>query len=101
MQEDYYTLKEQCLEQEQTMEELGKQLSISKLEVSEMREEAHRQKADGQWAQDKTATNCKSCSKEFNLTRRKVRRIFSNHQLNILETTNYQYFQYNYIFANV
>jgi hypothetical protein len=27
---------------------------------------------EGAWVQDKTATHCKACSKEFNLTRRKV-----------------------------
>lgn len=36
-----------------------------------MREEAGR-KVDGSWAKDKTATNCKTCAKEFNITRRKV-----------------------------
>lgn len=34
LQEDYYTLKEQCLEQEQAMEELGAELSCSKLQVT-------------------------------------------------------------------
>ncbi|XP_044730878.1 RUN and FYVE domain-containing protein 2 isoform X2 [Chrysoperla carnea] len=71
LQEDYYTLKEHCLEQEQTLEELGSQLSVSKLKISDLQEEATRLKSDGQWASDKDITNCKSCKKEFNMTRRK------------------------------
>ncbi|XP_068909064.1 RUN and FYVE domain-containing protein 2 isoform X3 [Tenebrio molitor] len=71
LQEDYYNLKEQCLEQEHTLEELGSQLSTSKLQISDLKEEVGRNKMEGAWVQDKTATHCKACSKEFNLTRRK------------------------------
>ncbi|XP_069702850.1 RUN and FYVE domain-containing protein 2 isoform X1 [Periplaneta americana] len=73
LQEEYYQLKEQCLEQEQTLEELGNQLSISKLQVADLKEEATRNiaKGDGQWASDKEVTHCKGCSKEFNITRRR------------------------------
>ncbi|KAB0802762.1 hypothetical protein PPYR_04948 [Photinus pyralis] len=70
LQEDYYTLKERWLEQEQTLEELGAQLSVSKLQISDLKEEAGR-KVEGAWADDSSATNCKGCSKEFNMTRRK------------------------------
>lgn len=65
-------MKEQALEQEQTLEELGSQLSTSKLQLSDMKEEIHRSKVDGAWVKDKTATHCKGCKKEFILTRRKV-----------------------------
>ncbi|KAL1492248.1 hypothetical protein ABEB36_012726 [Hypothenemus hampei] len=72
LQEEYYTLKDNCLEQEHTLEELGGQLRDSKLQISELKEEINRIKqADGAWASDSTATNCKSCKKEFSLTRRK------------------------------
>ncbi|XP_015840686.1 protein RUFY3 isoform X4 [Tribolium castaneum] len=71
LQEEYYNLKDKCLEQEQTLEELGTQLSKSKLQISDLKEEASRGKTDGAWVQDKTATHCKACSKEFNLTRRR------------------------------
>ncbi|PSN57597.1 RUN and FYVE domain-containing protein 2 [Blattella germanica] len=73
LQEEYYQLKEQCLEQEQTLEELGNQLSISKLQVADLKEEATRNiaKVDGQWASDKEVSHCKGCSKEFNITRRR------------------------------
>lgn len=73
LQEDYYQLKEQCMEHEQTLEELGNQLKISKLQVADLQEEATRSitKGDGQWASDKEVTHCKGCNKEFNITRRR------------------------------
>lgn len=71
LQEEYYTLKERWLEQEQTLEELGAHLSVSKLQISDLKEEVVR-KVDGTWAKDNTTTHCKNCSKEFNMTRRKV-----------------------------
>ncbi|GLV31974.1 uncharacterized protein CBL_07734 [Carabus blaptoides fortunei] len=71
LQEDFYGLKERCLEQEQAMEELGTELSCSKLQVADLQEDAVRNKAEGTWAEDKGVTNCKSCRKEFNITRRR------------------------------
>ncbi|XP_054266029.1 RUN and FYVE domain-containing protein 2-like isoform X2 [Macrosteles quadrilineatus] len=73
LQEEHYRLAEQCREQEMTLEELGTQLSQSKLQVSELREEAcaTRSVADASWTSDKEVTHCRACSKEFNLTRRK------------------------------
>ncbi|PNF23373.1 RUN and FYVE domain-containing protein 2 [Cryptotermes secundus] len=73
LQEEYYQLKEQWMEQEQTLEELGNQLSISKLQVADLKEEATRNvaKVEGQWASDKEVTHCKGCNKEFNITRRR------------------------------
>lgn len=59
------------MEQEQTLEELGAQLSASKLQISDLKEEASR-KVEGAWAKDKNVTHCKTCNKEFNMTRRKV-----------------------------
>ncbi|KAF2901019.1 hypothetical protein ILUMI_05159 [Ignelater luminosus] len=70
LQEEYYTLKERWLEQEQTLEELGAHLSVSKLQISDLKEEVVR-KVDGTWAKDNSTTHCKNCSKEFNMTRRK------------------------------
>lgn len=84
LQEEYYTLKERSLEQEQTLEELGVQLSVSKLKIMNLKEEASRNKVDGIWAKDKNATSCKSCSKEFNLTRRKVRVTFFKYTLEFI-----------------
>ncbi|XP_066156266.1 RUN and FYVE domain-containing protein 2 isoform X1 [Euwallacea fornicatus] len=71
LQEEYYTLKDNCLEQERTLEELGGKIRDSKLQISELKEEVNKTKLDGTWACDSTATHCKSCKKEFSLTRRK------------------------------
>ncbi|XP_018331063.1 RUN and FYVE domain-containing protein 2 isoform X2 [Agrilus planipennis] len=71
IQEEYYNLKEHCLEQEQTLEELGSQLSASKLQLSDLKEEVGKTKMEGTWVKDKDITHCRSCNKEFNVTRRK------------------------------
>lgn len=73
LKHEYNKLKEQCSQHELTLEELGTQLSVSKLKVVDLQEEA-RSKTEGQWASDREVLNCKGCSKEFNLTRRKVTR---------------------------
>ncbi|KAK6627696.1 hypothetical protein RUM44_010175 [Polyplax serrata] len=69
---EHEKLKEHCSQQELTLEELGVQLSVSRLKVADLEEEA-RMKTDGQWASDKEVQSCKACTKEFNLRRRKVR----------------------------
>jgi len=61
-------LREQAKEGEQTLEELGQQLSWSKLQVDSMKEEVNPQ---GAWTKDSEAVACKLCSKEFNIARRK------------------------------
>ncbi|XP_017882170.1 RUN and FYVE domain-containing protein 2 isoform X4 [Ceratina calcarata] len=82
LQEEHYALKEICAEQERTLEELGGQLSAAKLAAVELREAAdnaqqnqqqQQQQQEGAptWANDRLATRCKSCSREFNITRRK------------------------------
>ncbi|XP_017759449.1 PREDICTED: RUN and FYVE domain-containing protein 2 isoform X2 [Eufriesea mexicana] len=82
LQEKYYALKEICIEQERTLEELGGQLSAAKLAAVELREAAdnaqhHQQQQQQQqegaatWANDRLVTQCKSCNREFNITRRK------------------------------
>nr|CAH7752752.1 unnamed protein product [Callosobruchus chinensis] len=71
LQEDYYTMKDHCLEQDHTLEELGAQLRDSKLEISDLKEEINRNRPDGAWVKDNTALECKACNKEFNLTRRR------------------------------
>lgn len=76
LQEEKYRLDEKCREQEETLEELGRHLSISKLQVSELKEEAGEAAAlsatENSWASDDAVTNCKICRREFSLTRRKV-----------------------------
>ncbi|XP_071859969.1 RUN and FYVE domain-containing protein 2 isoform X1 [Bombus fervidus] len=80
LQEEHYALKEICTEQERTLEELGGQLSTAKLAAVELREaadNAHQQQNQQQqegaatWANDRLVTQCKSCNREFNITRRK------------------------------
>ncbi|CAH1964817.1 unnamed protein product [Acanthoscelides obtectus] len=71
LQEDYYTMKDHCLEQDHTLEELGAQLRDSKLEISDLKEEINKNRPDGAWVKDNTALECKACNKEFNLTRRR------------------------------
>ncbi|XP_052121771.1 RUN and FYVE domain-containing protein 2 isoform X1 [Frankliniella occidentalis] len=75
LQEDYYTLKEQCNQHELTLEELGSQLRVSKLQVADLQEEVEKAKhagvSDATWMRDKEVTHCKGCEKEFNMTRRK------------------------------
>lgn len=74
LQEENHKLSEQCKEQEKALEELGAQFGISKLEVSDLKEEVSFKlnKSETQWALDKEVTRCTSCVKEFSLTRRKV-----------------------------
>ncbi|XP_029172749.1 RUN and FYVE domain-containing protein 2-like isoform X3 [Nylanderia fulva] len=80
LQEEYYALKEVCSEQERTLEELGGQLSAAKLAAVELREAADNAQQQQQsalqegsvtWANDRLVTQCKGCSREFNMTRRK------------------------------
>ncbi|KAJ8931498.1 hypothetical protein NQ314_015569 [Rhamnusium bicolor] len=71
LQEDYYTLKDQWLEQEHTLEELGGQLRESKLQISDLKEEINKNRPEGAWVKDNSAPHCKACNKEFNLTRRR------------------------------
>ncbi|XP_011156885.2 RUN and FYVE domain-containing protein 2 isoform X3 [Solenopsis invicta] len=87
LQEEYYALKEVCGEQERTLEELGGQLSAAKLAAVELREAADNaqllqqqqqqqqqstlQEGSVTWANDRMVTQCKGCSREFNMTRRK------------------------------
>ncbi|KAG6795861.1 RUN and FYVE domain-containing protein 2 isoform X4 [Apis mellifera caucasica] len=87
LQEEHYALREICTEQERTLEELGGQLSAAKLAAVELREAAdnaqhqhqqhhqhhqhHQQEGAATWANDRLVTHCKSCNREFNITRRK------------------------------
>ncbi|XP_062538288.1 protein RUFY3-like [Armigeres subalbatus] len=75
-------LRKQWEEDQRTLEELGVQLSLSKLQISDLKEKATHHSNDekngsdasngaGSWTPDKGVSNCKSCSKEFSMTRRK------------------------------
>lgn len=75
-----------CSEHERTLEELGGQLSAAKLAAAELREAADNAQLQQQqslqegavtWANDRLVTQCKGCSREFNMTRRKVIKLFN------------------------
>ncbi|XP_017082961.1 RUN and FYVE domain-containing protein 2 isoform X3 [Drosophila eugracilis] len=86
---DLDKVRKQWSEAQTTLEELGIQLSVSKLKVSEMQDQERRQRqllsgsaqslqataeavgSPGIWAPDSIATHCTACEREFNLTRRK------------------------------
>ncbi|XP_035796230.1 protein RUFY3-like isoform X3 [Anopheles albimanus] len=83
-------LRSQWAEDQQTLEELGVQLSVNKLQISELREKltgSHRPPdaanehelgasgggggGGGGWTPDKIVSKCTGCEKEFSITRRK------------------------------
>uniref|UniRef100_A0A182SF67 FYVE-type domain-containing protein n=1 Tax=Anopheles maculatus TaxID=74869 RepID=A0A182SF67_9DIPT len=82
-------LRSQWAEDQRTLEELGVQLSVSKLQISELKERAsghhhNHQGSDsnrdgdsvgssggGGWTPDKVVSKCTGCEKEFSMTRRK------------------------------
>ncbi|XP_053686720.1 RUN and FYVE domain-containing protein 2 [Sabethes cyaneus] len=76
-------LRMQWEEDQRTLEELGVQLSVSKLQISDLKEKNQQHGNDvsaksdsaasngGSWTPDKVVTNCKGCDKEFGMTRRK------------------------------
>lgn len=67
-------------EAQRTLEELGIQLSVSKLQISELKEHAENHTkinvpdpgsgANG-WTPDKLTSKCKGCCREFSMTKRK------------------------------
>ena len=68
MRQDNDKLKEQVREGESTLEELGQQLSWSKLQLSTLKDESS---VSGVWQEDSAVSSCKICEKEFGLSRRK------------------------------
>lgn len=73
-------LRKQWSEAQMTLEELGIQLSLSKLQVSELQEKTNdvsnsrlfNDSNGGTWIPDNSTSICKQCYREFSLTRRKV-----------------------------
>jgi len=68
MRQDNDKLKEQVREGESTLEELGQQLSWSKLQLRTLKDESS---VSGVWQEDSAVSSCKICEKEFGLSRRK------------------------------
>lgn len=78
-------VKKQWAEAQITLEELGIQLSMSKLQASELQERvknadlnssrhSNSESNGGVWSPDNSTSTCKGCEREFSLTRRKVSR---------------------------
>ena len=70
LRQDNTRLKNQIKESDQTLEELGQQLSWSKLQITSMKDEASSSGA-GQWRDDSEVDQCGMCFKEFNIGRRR------------------------------
>ncbi|XP_061084872.1 RUN and FYVE domain-containing protein 2 isoform X2 [Conger conger] len=71
LQDENRQLQGICREQEQALQELGCKLSESKLKIEDIKE-ANKALQGGQvWLNDKDATHCKLCEKEFSISRRK------------------------------
>jgi len=68
MRQENLRLKEMNKEQDQTLEELGQQLSWYKITLDSMKDETTTGRV---WEKDKEVISCKICSKEFNIARRK------------------------------
>ncbi|XP_037027049.1 RUN and FYVE domain-containing protein 2 isoform X4 [Bradysia coprophila] len=72
-------LKKQWSEAQTTLEELGIQLSVSKLQVSELQEKVNLKESNknsnadgiGTWTPDSMSSKCRGCNREFSLTKRK------------------------------
>lgn len=77
MRTDYDKLKKKYNEDQHTLEELGIQLSMSKLQVSELKEKSKiaEEMASGKlandWTPDESASKCNCCESQFSLTKRK------------------------------
>lgn len=83
MRNDLDRLKKQWTEAQITLEELGIQLSVSKLQVSELQEKLKNVELNNTrllnsdtngsvWTPDNSTSKCKKCERDFSLTRRKV-----------------------------
>jgi len=69
LRQDNERLREQVKEGEKTMEELGLQLSSSKLQVNAMKDEAS--SVGSTWQSNAEAAKCKICDKDFTMARRR------------------------------
>lgn len=84
MRNELERLRKQWAEAQITLEELGIQLSVSKLQVSELQEKLKtteqqsnlrllsNENNGSSWIPDNASTQCKKCERQFSLTRRKV-----------------------------
>ncbi|CRK96553.1 CLUMA_CG010056, isoform C [Clunio marinus] len=78
MKSEFEKLRKKYNEDQQTLEELGIQLSMTKLQMSEMKERSKIAEEMGNgramasdWTPDESATNCNCCQTNFSITKRK------------------------------
>lgn len=72
-------LRRKYNEDQQTLEELGHQLSMTKLQMSDLKERSKMAEdlgngkvlASSEWTPDESASNCNCCQTAFSLTKRK------------------------------
>ena len=73
---DHLKLKKILEEKDQTLIEMGRQITEAKLEIDTLKEEASFTSIEkgptGQWLDDSGVRSCQICEKEFNISRRKV-----------------------------
>lgn len=92
MRNELERLRKQWAEAQITLEELGIQLSVSKLQVSELQEKAKtteqrllNSESNGSiWTPDNSTSKCKKCERQFSLTRRKVNLNKKNHNRSVI-----------------
>ena len=76
LQSDHLKLKKILEEKDQTLIEMGRQITEAKLEIDTLKEEASFTSIEkgptGQWLDDSGVRSCQICEKEFNISRRKV-----------------------------
>lgn len=82
MRNELERLRKQWSEAQITLEELGIQLSVGKLQVSELQEKVKAAEQSNSrllnesngsvWTPDNSTSKCKNCERDFGLTRRKV-----------------------------
>ncbi|XP_030059004.1 RUN and FYVE domain-containing protein 2 isoform X1 [Microcaecilia unicolor] len=70
VQDENKQMRTICHEQEQALQDLANKLSESKLKIEDIKE-ANKALQGQVWLQDKEASHCKLCEKEFSLSRRK------------------------------
>ncbi|GBP05458.1 RUN and FYVE domain-containing protein 2 [Eumeta japonica] len=70
LQEEQHSLRNQYVEAQKTLEEVGATLSENKLQLAELLERGAKPE-EPTWAADGDATACTACAKEFTIARRK------------------------------
>lgn len=68
VRQEFEILRKKYNEDQQTLEELGIQLSVGKLQISELKEKVRIAEDGGkqtEWTPDAQSSKCNSCNREF------------------------------------